>query len=82
MFEACQAHPGLENKNTVYVYFYTCRSYGLSMLKSSDATKKGLSSYWKWAYNLKTVLEDDSTHCSITVQFTSNSAEVCRILQL
>lgn len=59
-----------------------CRLCGLSMLKSSEAAKKGLSSYWKWAYNLKAVLEDDSTHCSITVQFTSNSAEVCRIFKL
>ena len=48
------------------------------MLRSSETTKKGLSSYWKWAYNLKAMLEDDS-NSSITVQLTSISVEVCKI---
>ena len=48
------------------------------MLRSSETMKKGLSSYWKWAYNLKSVLEDDS-NSSITVQLTSISAEVHKI---
>ena len=48
------------------------------MLKSAEAMKKSLSSYCKWAYNLRAVLEDDS-NCNITVQLTSNSAEVGKL---
>ena len=70
----------------VYSIFVTCglcfniySSSGLTMLKSSETMKKSLSSYWKWAYNLKAVLNDESD-CSITVQLTSDSAEVCKFL--
>lgn len=52
-------------------------SCGLTHLKNSDAVKKSFTNYWKWVYNLKAVLKDESD-CSITVQLTSNSAEVCK----
>lgn len=58
--------------------FVICSKGGLSLLKGGQAEEQKaivLEDHWKWDYDVKAVLKDNSG-TSINVQFTTSCAEV------
>ena len=57
------------------IHVYTCSSRSLSMLSGDRVDGKTVDGLWRWEYDLRARLKDES-RSRVIVQFTTNSAEV------